>query len=343
MATHRREIDVSDEPSDIDGDAPPEVPFEDPKPRTATFSILPELAASKPSPFRYFLDGSRRVFSVADIVLSNQYYPIVAGQIGVAIIERLENGRYRPVLEHCKFENVIAFPDKLGSADYGEIQEKLDDRTNRFKFRALTYKTSKTVPNMMDLAIAKIMSEMHSAEISAVCAMADGGELSDERMMIIDGALQFAQQKFEVRQFRNVIGVAKSFQSNLTIGKGKKRQDIGALTKRLDEGDRTHVFGTKFGKYHLGSWYLKLRPQKYMRSPLQGVVKVEAFAVGTDEEENGLDQARVNTISKALMSERNVTPYGKDARWAVHIYPVFQAEQYIKSRFANPRTLMGAF
>ena len=79
-------------------------------------------------------------------------------------------------------------------------------------------------------------------------------------MLVLDGALQFGDQsKFTVDQFKNVIGVSKTFQPNLQVGKGKKKEDIGTIAKRLDFAERTYVFGTKFGKYKIGSWYLKLR------------------------------------------------------------------------------------
>lgn len=323
-----------------------QVPFENPpmKDRSHT-SELPPINTDQPSLFRFFLDGSRRVFSIAEVVVEGRYYPILAGLIGVGVIERRDNGKLKPLAEHCTFKNLIVFPDTLSADDYRQIQAELD-ATSRFKFHVMQYKTGKLKEGgtLSDLGIALIMRAMHDAEIDTVRALAQTGMLSDERMLMIDGGLQFGDQgKIDTSHFRNVAAVAKTFQPHVSAGKGRNKYDIGTLAKRLDFGDRTFVFGQKFKKLQLANWYLKLRPKEYMHSPLQGVAKIEVIAVGRDEEENGIDQSRVSNICKSILSERNVTPYGKDARWAVHLYPIFQVEQYLKSRFANSSTLMGAF
>lgn len=38
--------------------------------------------------FRYFLDGSRRIYKIDDIELGRKIFPIIGGQIGVACCER---------------------------------------------------------------------------------------------------------------------------------------------------------------------------------------------------------------------------------------------------------------
>jgi hypothetical protein len=53
-----------------------------------------------------------------------------------------------------------------------------------------------------------------------------------------------------------------------------------------------------------------------------------------DEQENGLDRDRVDHLS-LILSERNVTPYGSDNRWANHIYPIYLTELYLKSGFRS--------
>lgn len=346
MPTHRREVEVSEHPEKPIDLKPMQVPFENPPMKDSSYtSELPAIPPNQPSLFRYFLDGSRRVFSIAEVVVEGRYFPILAGQIGVGVIERRDDGKLKPLGNYCTFENLIVFPDTLNEDDYRLIQSEID-ANSRFPFKIVQYKSSKLKDGgtLSDLGIAMIMREMHNAEISTVSALADGGLLADDKMLMIDGGLQFGDQgKIDPNKFRNVAAVAKTFQPNVNAGKGRAKYDIGTLAKRLDYGDRTFVFGQKFKKLQLGNWYLKLRPKEYMHSPLQGVAKVEVFAVGRDEEENGIDQSRVSNISKSILSERNVTPYGKDARWAVHLYPIFQVEQYLKSRFANPSTLMGAF
>lgn len=339
METH----ELLDEDIDVN---PLQVPFENPQMQGRSYtSELPALGFDQPSLFRYFLDGSRRVFSIAEVVVERRYYPILAGQVGVGVIERRDDGKLRPLSEHCTFKNLIVFPDKLNEDDYRTIQEEID-KNSRFRFHVIQYKTArlKDGGTFSDLGIAMIMREMHNVEVDTVQSLAKSGALRDDRMLMIDGGLQFGDQtRIDPNNFRNVAALAKTFQPNINTGKGRKKYDIGTLAKRLEYGDRTYVFGQKFKKLQLGNWYLKLRPKEYMQSPLQGVAKIEVFAIDRDEEENGIDQSRVSNISKSILSERNVTPYGKDARWAVHLYPIFQVEQYVKSRFVNSSTLMGAF
>lgn len=346
MPTHRREVEVSEHPDEPVDLKPMQVPFENPpmKDRSHT-SELPPIGPDQPSLFRYFLDGSRRVFSIAEVVVERKYYPILAGQIGVGVIERRDDGKLKPLSEHCSFKNLVVFPDTLSEDDYNQIQAEID-ANSRFKFHVTQYKAAKLKKDgtLSDLGVALIMREMHNAEIDTVRALAQSGMVRDDRMLMIDGGLQFGdQRKIDPNDFRNVAAVAKTFSPNVNAGKGRRKYDIGTLAKRLDYGDRTFVFGQKFKRLQLANWYLKLRPRKYMHSPLQGVAKIEVFAVGRGEEENGIDQSRVSNICKSILSERNVTPYGKDARWAVHLYPIYQVEQYLKSRFASSSTLMGAF
>jgi hypothetical protein len=82
-------------------------------------------------------------------------------------------------------------------------------------------------------------------------------------------------------------------------------------------------------------WYMRIRPREKMTNPLQGVIKVECYAIGIDEKERGLDSDRINTISTHLLRERNVTPYNQDLRWATHLYPIYQAESFIKASFLS--------
>lgn len=345
MPTHRREVEVTEQPDEQVPQKPLQVPFENPQLQSSYTSERPALSPDQPSLFRYFLDGSRRVFSMAEVVVDGRYYPILAGQVGVGVIERQDDRKLKPLSNYCTFKNLIVFPDKLQDADYQTIQEQID-KNSRFKFHVIKYKTArlKEGGTLSDLGIAMIMREMHNAEIDAIQDLAKSGALRDDRMLMIDGGLQFGDQaRIDPNNFQNVAAVAKTFQPHINTGKGRSKFDVGTLAKNLRYGDRTYVFGQKFKKLQLGNWYLKLRPNEYMHSPLQGVAKIEVFAVGRDEEENGIDQSRVSNISKSILSERNVTPYGKDARWAVHLYPIFQVEQYLKSRFVNSATLMGAF
>ena len=59
--------------------------------------------------FKYFLDGSRRTYKIDDIAYGGRLYPVIAGQIGVAVCERESKDSFRAI----QLENplVISIPE----------------------------------------------------------------------------------------------------------------------------------------------------------------------------------------------------------------------------------------
>ena len=109
--------------------------------------------------FRFFLDGSRKTYKVADVIAGNRYLPVVAGQVGVAVLERDTNASViRPLKEFCRLENVIAFPNKLASGDIDQYRASLD-RLLEPKFVLLQYENQPEA-DPVDKAVAKIMQYM---------------------------------------------------------------------------------------------------------------------------------------------------------------------------------------
>ena len=204
------------------GEHPAERPFEHPTVPTGKRGIA-EVPAGVPSILRFFLDGSRRTYKIADIILDGRHYlPVVAGQIGVAVVERSDNGKtVQPLRRFCRFVNSIAFPDSIGSEELSELQTEVN-RHVPVPFKLLRYQAKPDDPSRdpTDLAVAKIMSEMHDIEIQAVREMEEEQYLNDPcGMLVIDGPLRF-KKKFDLVQFRNVLGLSKTFRPTFTIGKG---------------------------------------------------------------------------------------------------------------------------
>jgi hypothetical protein len=54
-----------------------------------------------------------------------------------------------------------------------------------------------------------------------------------------------------------------------------------------------------------------------------------------DEIENGIDSQEVDLITTNIINERNPVCYGKDDRWANHLYPVFLTESFCKSHYID--------
>lgn len=305
--------------------------FEYPRPKTRTIKIR-QIDSTIPSIYQYFLDGSRRTYQVADLVVEGRYLPLIAGQVGVAVLKRKGN-RLKPVLDLCVHDNLIAFPNEVTSdSDIKKLSQQIKHET-KTSFHLLRYNV-KDEKDPVDLGIAKIMSYMASLELDAVHKLSESSRLSSNSLLIKDGPLRYKNIKgrgFDITQFRNVIGVSKTFRPSFAVGKGQTKKDVGVITSTLKMGERTPVFKTEEEDKYIGVWYLRIRPRSRMPNPLQGIIKVECYAIDPYEQDNGLDSQRINTISSHLLNERNATPFGADRRWATHLYPIYQTETYIKS------------
>jgi hypothetical protein len=324
-----------------DGDEHPVAElFETPKPSTHTVKVA-QLDSSIPPILHYFLDGSRRTYRVGDVILNGRrYLPLVAGQIGVAVVARRSDGTgVSPVRSLCTLKNVLAFPATMPDDDLDRLRQEFQSAKVP-PFELLKYEV-KADRDPVDLAVARIMSGMHDCEVEAVKKMTEQHLLGgSDRYLVIDGPLRFketASRKFDVVQFRNVIGLSKTFRPSFTVGgqKSRKNQDVGAITASLNFSERTPVFRTEEENKQIGVWYLRLRPAQKMAHPMQGIVKLECFATDPDEQEKGFDSERIDIISAHILRERNVTPYQTDSRWASHIYPIHLAETYLKRSFIS--------
>jgi len=311
--------------------------FENPPP-TSRIRVLPEVGPGIPPTLRYFLDGSRRTYKVADLLVRGHYLPLIAGQVAVAVLHRDPDSlALRPVRELCKLTNVLAFPDQITNADdLKELASQIRHGTGH-SFELLRY-TVKDDRDPVDLGIAKIMSFMADLELNSVHSLSDSHLLHSSSVLVKDGPLRYRNLKgrsFDITQFRNVIGLSKTFRPSFAVGSGRSKRDVGTITAALEMGQRTPVFKTLEEDRYIGMWYLRIRPRRQMTNPLQGIVKVECYAIDDREMQDGLDADRVNTLSAHVLRERNVTPYGQDVRWASHIYPIYASESFMKASFLS--------
>lgn len=295
--------------------------------------------------FRYFLDGSQRSYRVIEASIKGHYLPFCAGQIGVAVLERGENGRFSTVKNLTTVRNVLAVPNLISEDSADDIAEQINTELHeKHHFTIVRYDyNTKEDKDPGDLGRAMIIDEMQRQELRTIREMIQWNVISDRAMLAKDGGLQYRHDKIkdlnlskdDIVQLRNVIGLAKMFKPSLTLGKGRKRESLGNLTKGLQWKERTTVIRPPNNKETTyGWWYLRLRPTNWMYSPLQGIVKIEVFATG-EEKDDGISQSRADTISSYVLAERNVTPYKADARWATHIYPIYLTETYLRSSFLS--------
>jgi hypothetical protein len=176
-------------------------------------------------------------------------------------------------------------------------------------------------------------NRMHNLEIELIDST--DGMRSEDSWMIIDGAVKL--DKFVDKPF--LIGVAKSFNKKPEFhfsGAVRHRNiDVTALLEELEFANRTPAFASYGGK--VAFWYLRLWPYKHLDYPLMGVVKVELPTPDLQPAETEM----INELSRCLVGERSVTPYGQDPRWHCHLYPIFCAESATKARFMTGEVLLG--
>jgi len=320
---------------------PKQVMFERPKLENGKKPV-PE---AQDSMFHFFLDGSERSHRVIDASFGSHYLPICAGQIGVAVLEREDFRHIVPRRDFTRVENIIAVPDILDDDYAMSLERKINQEMPASDhFRVVRYDCqNKTDKDPADLGRAMIIHEMQMLELRTIKEMIALHAIRDDRMLVKDGGLQYRTTKIrnldlkdDRVQLRNVIGLAKTFKPNMTLGRGRGRQDLGNLTKNLNWKERTTVISPDKDEFSThGWWYLRLRPREKVYSPLQGIVKIEVFASDSEKDNDGIAEERADTISSYVLLERNVTPYNADSRWASHIYPIYLAESYLRSSFLS--------
>lgn len=308
--------------------------------------------------FCLFMDGSRRTYKIADLAIGTQVFPIIAGQVGVAVCKRSHRN-----LSPCQFmlHSVLAFPDKLDSegknakqhhAFLVDLTKKLNTSQNRIHLNALLLYPTKANENFEDKGIARIHEYMIEREKEMVQKLVQEQIISDRAWLIKDGSLEYNRVSDKNDQFafnrirsnyRRVVGVSKSF--NPELAKLKNGRSAAGLIVKLKPFERTPAAMYKTGCVEgvFAVWYLRLRTARKSRGPFDGIVKVEKILISDKENEYGLDTSEVDNTSAWLMNERNPVCYGKDDRWANHLYPVYLTESFIKSKYKSTSHFINLF
>lgn len=311
--------------------------------------------------FKLFLDGSRRTYKIVDMPIGSQVFPIVAGQVGVGVCRR-ESRRVAPC--ELMFNVVLAVPDKINpdgggarqnAAYCADLLTKLNSEQGRVRIDDVIFYSSqlKDRENFEDKAVSRIQEYMIEHEKEMVDLLVRKRILTDRSWLIKDGSLEYTKvagkdDKFAFNRIRNnfrrVVGVSKSF--NPELAKLKSNKSAAGMIARLQEFERTPAAmykSDRLGFAAFAVWYVRLRKPRYGRGPFDGIVKVEKVLVTDREKEFGLESSEVDNISAWLMNERNPVCYGKDSRWANHLYPVFLTEAYVKSKYRGEQHFVNLF
>ena len=241
--------------------------------------------------FKYFLDGSRRTYKIDDIAYGKKLYPIIAGQIGVAICERLDEHSFKAV----NFKNpiVISLPENanahttVGNDElfFNNLIQKLNNqeilKNQNLKFsKILPYKNTSLTENdkYEDRGVAKIQDEMIALEQKVVFELVKARKLNDDSFLIKDGSLEYmksgeSKELSEIKaNYDCVVGVSKAFNPEALSNDVK---DISRRIAELKLYHRTPAFmyqTERIPDVKFAVWYLRIRETL---SPFDGVLKIE--------------------------------------------------------------------
>ena len=286
--------------------------------------------------YRYFIDGSLRTYYLATGIEGNRSFPIELAQIGAAVMQRDDRGTVRPLAGRQRI--LLLLPKgPLGVSDtLWQQLKRLDTPDGLFEVIDTTEKNAMTpdeatIENLRTRAGGIARNRMHKLEI-AMIGRTDGLR-NEDSWLVLDGAVKL--DEFIETPF--MIGVAKNFRKDpqFQFGRQRTRRDITSILAGLPYAHRTVAFSAH--QSQVAFWYVRLREQKEVDYPLMGVVKVEL----PRPDRIPVDAQLADLLSRALVAERNVTPYGRDSRWHCHLYPIVLAEEAIKNGFYSKDVLMG--
>jgi len=320
--------------------------------------LAKQIAGNEPL-FKYFLDGSRRTYKVDDIAYNKKIYPIIAGQIGVAVCYRENKNSFKVINLHnpllislpavANSETLknyeLYFNNLLSNLNKQEILQK-----QKLTFdKILTYKYSAIKGNdkYEDRGVAKIQDEMIKLEKLTVKELVRKKKLNRNTFLIKDGSLEYEWDKVDYKNissiksnYASVVGVSKMFNPESLSSYNK---NISRIIADLPEFHRTPAFmyeTERIQDVKFAVWYLRIRKTV---SPFDGILKIEKILVWDKEEEDGLDSDEIDLISANIINERNPVCYGQDNRWAKHLYPIFLTEKYIKSKYLSDYHFINLF
>lgn len=340
-------VDGDDHPAAREATAPgpPRGKFiETPRP-SELFIPVPQVAADDPLLFRFFIDGSERVTAAGFIIdPKKRYLPLLIAQVAVATTELHAS---RLTIKHYDSSNTFFFPDSFAKEDLTEAKEVVCTAAKSSRLPLNLdfdyYQVDDTDKLPMDRARAKVLQKMHSMEICRIADLARGGEISRDSLLLIDGSIDFYTDMDRHKEaFRNVVGVAKSFDLHRRFHvRSKGAERVGALISRLLPGTRTPALGTQHRNLTIASWYLRLQGRRRIPGlePQDGVIKIEVFPNAASGDTPTIDAARCDRLSEHIFALRAPATPNTDARWASNLYPVYLTERYIKTRFRSHHSI----
>ena len=316
--------------------------------------ISKNLASSSEQPLTYFLDGSRRIFKVDEIIYGSgskrTIYPVIAGQIGVGCCKRTDRKLSPAKIQH---EIVIVLPD-IADPDgkpgfFPSVRIKLNasqwmTRTGITIADVLHYNTSKNV-TPEDNAAACIQSKMMEEEKKLTETVSR--RLNHNNYLIKDGSLEYRKlTNTAMQNYRWVIGISKNFNPEACRNAHGKADHGYIADLPLYHRTQAACFTNPgiLGDIKFAVWYIRIHDRSRTRSAFDGIIKAEKILTTQEEQYTGtMNSGEIDTLSAYIINERMPVCYGNDFRWANHIYPVYLTETYIKSKYLSTESFLHLF
>lgn len=310
--------------------------------RRHLYHNLTPIPRSQDHRFRYFLDGSAKVYFIGTLLEHQRSSPVQLGQVGAAAVYREDNGCIRrAAVEH----KILLLIDKesLSDALWQSVEQAIAPLPN-FELRSSADKRDRFsealgVIEPRSRGAHRANWAMREMEVALAC---NGLCRDDTEWLVLDGSLGTEYMDWKGAP---LIGVAKSFRRDtlFELGSGPRatQMNLYSMLAGLEVNQRTAVFPRWQGQDREGSivfWYVRIRPQRGLDYPLMGVIKVEMPNLGREP----VDSDLVDLLSNCLIAERCVTPHGRDSRWHAHLYPISLAERVIQDRFFTEEVLKAA-
>ena len=343
---------------------------EEDKTRVQTMTIKDTLIHSDAAPlFSFFLDGSRHTYKVDDIAIGKKIFPIVAGQIIVGCCQRKNRDEFKKYAINSRI--VLSMPTDFDIDDENQNNnfcrlycEKINESLQKSSFikernislnNIFLYDTdgNNDAENIkskyLSKAIAKIQNEMTDEEQRLVERLCRENKLDDEHFLIKDGSLEYnpkysnlsrAEWNILRSNYKYVVGVSKSFDPELIPDyEGNKLSKTIANLKPY-ERTKVYQYNSKHTNAYFAVWYLRLRNKDYRENHFSDIIKCEMVLKG---ENDYIRTELIDLISANLIREAYPVCYGKDTRWANHLYPVYLTETFCKAHYISDEIIFKIF
>lgn len=96
------------------------------------------------------------------------------------------------------------------------------------------------------------------------------------------------------------------------------------------------------GNSNFAIWFVRIRESKYSSSPLDGILKLEILLTGSNVSTE-VNSEIIDRITASIINESHPVCYGKDKRWANHLYAIYSTECLLKSKYYGTQMFLSLF